>query len=297
MRTESVGKRKIKLPRTIFVTGKGGTGKSTIGLALALALARDQPTTLIEFDPRRAASSGPGPAFEATANGYIDCQTLAPRIELEAFIERIVPLRVIARRMIQSRTFGFVTAALPGLEAFLMLERLRLIAAAAEPDRFMVIDAPATGSALEMLSVAEGVKRVAPFGTLHRLAGGVEQFIRDGERFAVVLTSRAEDLAIREAIAAAKELRARGIRCAGAVLNCVTDAMFSASEIARLREVPAHQRLAEERSTAASAATRAHRELRRAGLEVVVTPMLYRATLARPELETLADALAASCGS
>jgi len=45
--------------------------------------------------------------------------------------------------MLKSRTFGFVTAALPGLEAFLMLERLRLMAdEAAKEDRFVVVDGP-----------------------------------------------------------------------------------------------------------------------------------------------------------
>ncbi len=58
----------------------------------------------------------------------LDVIAITPQGELEAFIHRIVPLRAVSRRMLQSRTFGYVTAALPGLEAFLMLERLRLLA-------------------------------------------------------------------------------------------------------------------------------------------------------------------------
>jgi anion-transporting ArsA/GET3 family ATPase len=291
MRSRSASGRTIKLPPIIFVTGKGGTGKSTIARALAIAFSRHRSATLIELNPWRAAARQPGPAQE-TVSG-LDYQTLVAREELEAFIERIVPLRLIARRMIRSRTFALVTAALPGLEAFLMLERIRLMAAAAKPDSSIVIDAPATGGALEMLSVAEGVKRIAPFGTLHRLGDEVEQFICDGERFAVILTSRPEDLAIREAIAAAETLGGRGIKCAGIVLNGATDAMFSTAEIAKLGELEAYRRLAKERRAAALAAMRARRELRRVRLAVVATPMLYRATLGRPELETLADTLAA----
>ena len=69
--------------------------------------------------------------------------------------------------MLQSRTFGYVSAALPGLEAFLMLERLRIIAGrAALEDRYAVVDAPATGSALELLAVPGALKQLAPIGTL-----------------------------------------------------------------------------------------------------------------------------------
>jgi hypothetical protein len=95
---------------------------------------------------------------------------------------------------------------------------------------------------------------------------------------------------------AAETLDARRITCAGVVLNCVIDEMFSAAEIAKLDGLEAHQRLAKERRAAALAAARAHRELRRAAIKVVALPMLYRATLARPELDRLANTLAESWG-
>jgi anion-transporting ArsA/GET3 family ATPase len=196
--------------------------------------------------------------------------------------------------MLRSRTFGLVTAALPGLEAFLMLERIRLLAVEDYPDRTIVIDAAATGSALEMLSVADGVKQIAPFGTLNRLASGVEELLQDASRFAVLLTLHAEELALREALMVVPAITALGIRCAGAVVNGATSALFSAEEIARLHGLEGHRRLAEARSTAAAGVARAKRELRRAGLEVVALPTLFRPTLAQAELEILADTLVAS---
>jgi len=127
-------------PRLILVTGKGGTGKSTVAAALAQALARRRPTILGDLDGRGSVARLIGDH----EGGTLEIVTITPRGELEAFIDRIVPLRAVSRRMLESRTFGYVTAALPGLEAFLMLERLRLIAGkAALEDRFAVIDAPA----------------------------------------------------------------------------------------------------------------------------------------------------------
>ena len=114
---------------------------------------------------------------------------LAPRAELESFIHRTVPIAAVSRRMLKSRTFGYVTAALPGLEAFLMLERLRLMAGRAAPeDRFVVVDAPATGHALELLAVARSIMQLAPAGTLNRLAHAVGEFLRDSARFGVIVT-------------------------------------------------------------------------------------------------------------
>src|SRR6202521_3943842 len=154
----------MTLPRVLFVTGKGGTGKSTVAAAIALALSRRRPTTLADLDRRLSAAAALGASpTDSTAvkvTESLDVIALTPRAELEAFIERIVPIRAISRRMLRSRTFGYVTAALPGLEAFLLLERLRIMAGdAALEDRYLVIDAPASGSAVELLSVSSGVKR------------------------------------------------------------------------------------------------------------------------------------------
>jgi arsenite-transporting ATPase len=143
----------MKLPRVLFVTGKGGTGKSTVAAAIALALSRRRPTMLADLDGRMSAAAAlgaiPRDSAAVKVTDSLDVIAMSPRTELEAFIERIVPIRAISRRMLRSRTFGYVTAALPGLEAFLLLERLRIMAGdAALEDRYLVIDAPASGSAV-----------------------------------------------------------------------------------------------------------------------------------------------------
>jgi anion-transporting ArsA/GET3 family ATPase len=290
----------MTLPRSIFVTGKGGTGKSTVSAALATALTRQRPTTLVDLDGRQAAMRligvPPGDTVTAIAGATsLDALAITPQGELKAFIQRIVPLRAVSRRMLQSRTFGYVTAALPGLEAFLMLERLRQIAGdAALSDRFAVIDAPATGHALELLAVAKGIRQLAPTGTLNRLSSAVEEFLIDPNRFGVLLTVLPEELALRETLDAAAELRDRlGINCIGAVLNCVSPALFTRAEIAKLRPLEAHARLARQRHQLAEFAQRARRELERANIPVVQLPMLYVATIDSSAMTTLGDRIAA----
>jgi anion-transporting ArsA/GET3 family ATPase len=280
----------MALPRLILVTGKGGTGKSTVAAALAMALARRRPTTLGDLDGRGTIARLIG--ARAKEHSAIEVITITPRGELEAFIDRIVPLRAVSRRMLQSRTFGYVTAALPGLEAFLMLERLRLMAGkAALEDRFAVIDAPATGHALELLAVAKGIRKLAPTGTLHRLSSAVEEFLIDRSRCGLMLTLTPEELALREALEGAAALRELGIECAGAIVNMVPPALYATAEIAKLRPLEAHARLAERRRELSEFAVRARDELERAGIAVTELPMLYEAALGAEEVEALSRRL------
>ncbi|HZC45024.1 MAG TPA: ArsA-related P-loop ATPase [Candidatus Acidoferrum sp.] len=287
----------MTLPRVLFVTGKGGTGKSTVAAAIAIALSRRRPTTLADLDRRlsAAAALGATPATTMTSTAVkvtdsLDVIALTPRAELEAFIERIVPIRAIARRMLRSRTFGYVTAALPGLEAFLLLERLRIMAGdAALKDRYLVIDAPASGSAVELLSVSSGVKGIAPAGTLNRLADSIDAFLADATRFGAIITTTPEDLAVREALETAATIRDRlGIATAAVIMNCVPDLLFDTSELAAMSPLGSHARLAIRRNAAHEQAELTAPRFADAGITTVRLPMMFTPAIGRTELDKLA---------
>jgi anion-transporting ArsA/GET3 family ATPase len=290
----------MALPHVILVTGKGGTGKSSAAGALALALSTRGKTVLGDLDQGRTAARMLGIEHDGTCHlpaiAHLEVRSFTQRTELEAFIERIVPLKVISRRMLRSHTFGYVTAALPGLEAFLMLERLRQLGdEAAAADGFAVIDAPATGSVLELLSVPPGVRDLAPSGTLNRLARSVDEFLRDSRRFGVLLTARPERLAVGEALEAIAALRDKlGIGYIAAILNGVPAPLFAAADYARIHRLAQHRRLALQRKARCEIAARAHKQFEEAGIEVIRLPMLYTAEFARPQLEILAGALESS---
>ncbi len=284
-------------PRLIFVTGKGGTGKSTIAAALALALSHRRPTTLADLDRRLSAAAALGaiPKGDAPAavSDTLEVLALSPRAELEAFIKRIVPVAAISHRMLRSTTFAYVTAALPGLEAFLMLERLRIMAGdAALFDRQVVIDAPASGTALELLAVAAGIRRLAPGGTLNRLARGVESFLRDPHQFGVMLTVTPEELALREALETAAALRAQlGIAALMAVVNRTPESLFDRDELAALDAIPGHGALARRREAERRFAHHARRRLRAAGVATTEVPMIYQRAIGAAEISALATEL------
>jgi anion-transporting ArsA/GET3 family ATPase len=288
----------MPLPHLIVITGKGGTGKSSTAAALALALSNHSRTVLADLDQRRTAARLLGVEHDERGNSRatenLVLRSITPRGELESFIEQIVPIKAISRRMLRSHTFGYVTAALPGLEAFLMLERLRQLAdEAAARDEFAVIDAPASGGLLELLSVPQSVRELAPFGTLNRLALAIDGFIRDPRRFGVWVTTRPERLATREALETLSHLRDElGIRYRAAIVNGVPDPLLlSSAEHARMKGLAAHRCLARQRKAASELAARARRQLAEAGVDVIELPMLYTSEFARPQLEMLAGAL------
>jgi anion-transporting ArsA/GET3 family ATPase len=288
----------MSLPRVILITGKGGTGKSTTAAALALALSHRGQTVLADLDQRLTAArllgleTNGADSFPAIPN--LEVRSFRPRTELEIFVERMVPLKAISRRMLRSHTFGYVTAALPGLEAFLTLERFRQLAdEAAERKGFSVIDAPASGSSLELLSAPQRLADLAPSGTLNRLVLGVADFLSDPQRFGVLLTVWPQRMAVREALEAVAILRDElRIGYVVAILNGVPDPLFSRSDYGRIQQLAAHRRLATQRKTANEVVANARKAFQQVGVEVFEMPMLYTAEFVRPQIELLSCELA-----
>lgn len=285
-------------PRLTFVIGKGGAGKSTVATALATHLAGIRPTVLADLDQRGSAARllGLRPPDDGMVRAAqrLDICSLSARRELEHFIERIVPVRMISNRMLGSRTFTYVTAALPGLQAFLLLSRLSSMAGeAAREDRYVVVDGLSTGASLELLSVAAGVRNLAGAGTLNRMAAELETFIADPNRFGVAIVVSPQELALREALEAAGRLRDQfRIDRVVAILNGVAAPVFTKVEAEQAMTAdPEHAGLVRRRMDFDAAARRVRKELGAAGLEVIELPMLFTAAIGQAEVARLSRSL------
>ena len=285
-------------PRLTFVIGKGGAGKSTVSTALAVHLASLRPAVLADLDQRGSAARllqvKTREQQTVRVGERLELCSLNSRHELERFIERIVPVRMISNRMLGSRTFTYVTAALPGLQAFLLLSRLSAMAGeAAREDRYAVVDALSTGASLELLSVAGGVRNLAAAGTLNRMAADLESFISDPHRFGVAIVVSPQELALREAIEGAARLRGQlRVNRVFAILNGVAAPIFSKAEAEQaIAADPEHAGLVRRRLDLDDAARRVRKELGAAGLEVIELPMLFTPAVGKTEVVRLSHSL------
>ncbi|HLH77440.1 MAG TPA: ArsA-related P-loop ATPase [Candidatus Binataceae bacterium] len=287
-------------PRLILTLGKGGSGKTTAACALALHLARSHPTVLAGLDHRRSAARLL--ELEGNDTGVLSQErltliTLDARGELERFIERLVPLAAVSRRLIASRTFGYVAAALPGLESFVLLSRMATLAwQAACEDRYVVVDGLSTGTTLELLAVAPGMRRVANRGTLNRLALDLEGFLADPARFGAAVVIEPQELALREGLAAVNQLRQHlGVQRVSVILNGVPAPLFAAADLRAARPLGASSaRLMRRRTQIDDAVRRARRQLRAAVPDLIELPLLFSPSFGQAEVLQLSRALSAT---
>ena len=214
--------------------------------------------------------------------------SLTARRELQRFIQRIVPVRMISDRMLGSRTFSYVTAALPGLQAFLLLTRLCSMAGeAAREDRYVVVDAT--------------VHRRQP-----RIAGGRDGCAKSGrgpERSIVWPVNwkalsripiasapqswcRLRNWRSSEALEAAGRLRENlHIKRVIAILNGVPAPLFTRAETEHAMAADAeHAGLVRRRMELDEAAREVRKKLGAAGLEAIELPMLFTAAFGKAEV-------------
>lgn len=234
----------------LFVTGKGGTGKSAVARALAeAAAAAGRPVALVRMRPageseeagaaaakaparRRPAPDGPtsGPGRTRVREVLLD-----DRGDLEAFLTRVLRLGFLARRLLDSRTFSAVAAAAPGLRDLVTLTAITTLAASRPLGRrgLVVVDAPATGHSVPLLTAPGRVLELAPIGPVASEARAAHRVVIDPAAFTPLLVTTPEELAISEVISLHDQLREAGVRFPRVVVNGLWPEHVAAGDIAR----------------------------------------------------------------
>lgn len=238
----------MSVPRLMFVTGKGGVGKTTISAALALgAAAGGRRVLIVELAADRGLATlfgrhdlhtEPTPLAEGLHAVRIETRPL-----LEAYFGRLLRLPFLTNRLLESSSFNAVATAAPGVTEFLVLERLLDWIEAGGSGRrrkhdLIIVDAPATGHAIRLLRTPLQFARMVSGGPIGSSARRQLDLLADHERTCAVLVSLPDEMAVNETVEAHQALSADlGIRLARPVLNRVFPRRFSAIEARQVLEL------------------------------------------------------------
>src|SRR3954471_5761723 len=186
--------------RLVFVTGKGGVGKTTVAACLArVAARRGKRVILCEV------------AAEETRHDEIEVApgihsiAVDPEHAMREYLSDQVGTR-LSKLMTSSRVFTYLAAAAPGMRELLTIGKVWDLAQLDQrrtgdiPYDLVILDAPATGHALGMLRTPRTFRDVARVGPISRQAGRIDAFLSDPELTGVVAVAAPEEMPVNETI-------------------------------------------------------------------------------------------------
>lgn len=231
----------------LFVTGKGGVGKSTVSVALARGLARSGRRVLLAVTEKARVGAMLGgvditPKVSPVEPG-LAVLWVEPEHSLRDYGELTLRSRVAYQALFGNKYAQSFLSAIPGLYQWASLGKAWFHA---DGDKALggsdfdtvVFDAPATGHGLEMLRVPKVITEASPPGILRRDAAAAWDMLQDATRTGVIIVTLPEELPVQEALELAAEVQELGIPLAAIVMNAVPEPLFTAAELATLAEPP-----------------------------------------------------------
>jgi len=236
--------------RLHFVTGKGGTGKSTIAAALALTLAAGgRKVLLVEVEGRQGIAQlfdvPPLPYQElkiATAERGGQVNALA--IDIEAafleYLDMFYNLGIAGRAMRRIGAIEFATTIAPGLRDVLLTGKIKETVIRVDKNRLpvydaIVVDAPPTGRIARFLDVTKAVSDLAKGGPVHSQAEGVVKLLHS-DQTAIHLVTLLEALPVQETLEAIEELAEMELPIGSVIVNRNIPAYLGSDDLAKAAE-------------------------------------------------------------
>jgi len=298
--------------RLLFVTGKGGVGKTTVAAALGLAAARAGRRTIVCEVARQERLTQ---MFGRPPAGYREVElakrlwaiSVDPEHAQEEYLRDQLPSRTLASLLAHSSLFTYLSAATPGLRELVTVGKLWELAQLERRDPrkapydLVVVDAPATGHGLAMLTAPRTFRDVARVGPIARQADTIHAFLADPARTGIVAVALAEETPVTETIELGGRLRAElGTAPDAIVVNALYPERFTNEEAERIAAACDEARTPQLRA-ALRAALSQHRRartqraqlrrLRRAAGPVWTLPYVFEPELGVGELERLSREL------
>ena len=235
----------------MVVTGKGGVGKTTVAAALGLVAARRGLRTIVAEVQRRDDVSralrhdaGSAPGTRAGDEGIQEEElapglhhvSIDPELAMELYLTDQLP-SALADVIASSRTFSYLAAATPGMRELLTVGKVWERAQedrrtpGATPYDLVVLDAPATGHGVAVLSAPRTFAQVARVGRIARQGRTIDAMVSDPARTGVVAVALPEEMPVNETLALQDALRDEvGLEVGLVIANGMLPRRFSAAD-------------------------------------------------------------------
>jgi anion-transporting ArsA/GET3 family ATPase len=299
--------------RLLFVTGKGGVGRSTVALALGLAAAeRGRRTIVCEV----AAQEHTSRVFRRAEVGFHEVEmreglwtiSIDPDHSMREYLLLQLRVRAMGDLLSRSRIFTYLAAATPGLRELVTIGKIWELAQLDRKVRkgrkyeLVIVDAPATGQGIGFLQTPRTFARIARVGPIHSQAKTIHSYITDHELTGVAIVALPEEMPVNESEQLERELSDDvGIAVDRVYMNALYPKRFSAEEAERLADVAHSVDGAAKAGVRAALSEHRRAEAHRKQLErlrelvrapVETLPFVFEPELGATEIEALAEQVA-----
>jgi anion-transporting ArsA/GET3 family ATPase len=298
--------------RLIFVTGKGGVGKSTVSLALGIAAARRGLRTIVAEvggDDRIARSAGAGrgaPFEEVSVLSNLFTISIGPEDAMHEYLR--IKGGAFGGALSHSRLFSTFAMATPGMRELLTVGKVWELSQPqrrtrdSEPYDLVIVDSPATGHGRGLLRTPRTFSEIAAVGPIAHQAGAIAATIADRDFTAVVAVATPEEMPVNETLSLHESLLSDDLDLHAVVVNACYPQRFDDNDVRRLRK-GLGRGAGRSASSAIGAALSEHdraevQRVQRARLDelfderLLTLPFVFSSSIGMRELEQLAEALA-----